>query len=95
MDIEGLGPAVIEQLFDRKWVSAPSDLYGLTVEQVSELNRMGEKSAENLMHAIEASKSRQRSRFLFGLGIRQYGSQNAEGPAACYRDIHSVPAAHL
>lgn len=78
MDIEGLGPAVIEQLVDRGLVKSLPDLYRLTKEQVAGLERMGDKSAGNLIQAIEASKTRGLSRVLTGLAIRHVGRRAAE-----------------
>lgn len=78
MDIEGLGPAVIDQLVDKGLVKSPADLYELTAEQITELERMGKKSAANLVEGIEASKQRPLSRLLNGLGIRHVGGHTAE-----------------
>ncbi|MFN3652796.1 MAG: NAD-dependent DNA ligase LigA [Armatimonadota bacterium] len=77
MDIEGLGPAQIEQLTARGMVRDAGDLYTLTAEQLLSLERMGEKSAQNLLRAIETSKSRPPARLLFGLGIRHVGESVA------------------
>ena len=71
MDIGGLGPAIIEQLVDRELVRGPSDLYELDADTLAGLERMGAKSAANLVDAIDSSKSRPLSRLLNGLGIRQ------------------------
>ncbi|MEO0079830.1 MAG: NAD-dependent DNA ligase LigA [candidate division WOR-3 bacterium] len=73
MDIQGLGLKLAEQLVKTGLVRDFADLYELTKEQLVELERMGEKSAENLLRAIEASKARPFSRLLFGLGIRHIG----------------------
>lgn len=73
MDIEGCGPAVINQLLDAELIRDVSDLYLLTKEQLVVLDRMGEKSAENLVKAIAASKEQSFDRLLFGLGIRHVG----------------------
>lgn len=78
MDIEHLGEMVIGQLVDRGIVKDFADLYGLTVEQLSELDRMAEKSAGNLVAAIEGSKTRGLSRLLNGLGIRMVGERAAQ-----------------
>jgi DNA ligase (NAD+) len=78
MDIEGLGPAVIEQLVDKGLVSSPADLYELAAEQITELERMGKKSAANLVEGIKASKQRPLNRLLNGLGIRHVGGHTAE-----------------
>ncbi len=78
MRIEGLGDALVEQLVDAGLVNSIADLYRLTRAQLLELERMGEKSADNLLQQIEASKSRGLSRVLAGLGIRMVGESVAE-----------------
>jgi DNA ligase (NAD+) len=78
MDIEHLGESVITQLVDKGIVHDFADLYHLTVEQLSELERLAEKSAANLHRAIEASKTRGLSRLLNGLGIRMVGERAAQ-----------------
>jgi DNA ligase (NAD+) len=78
MDIEHLGEGVITQLVDKGIVHDFADLYHLTVEQLSELERLAEKSAANLHRAIEASKTRGLSRLLNGLGIRMVGERAAQ-----------------
>jgi len=77
MDIEGLGPALIDQLVDSGLVRRLPDLYRLRVEDLAELERMGEKSAQNLVANIEASKDRGLARVLTALGIRHVGERNA------------------
>lgn len=73
MDIEGMGPAVIEQLIARELVHSPADLYQLTAEELASLDRMGKKSAQNLINAVEKSKSNALYRLIFALGIRHIG----------------------
>lgn len=90
MDIEGLGPAVIEQLVDRGLVSTPADLYDLTVDELVELERMGKKSATNLVDAIQGSKERPLSRLLAGLGIRHIGTHIAEVLAEHFEDMDAL-----
>ncbi len=77
MDIEGLGPAIIDQLVDKGLVRSLPDLYALTLDQLLELERMGEKSAQNLLDGIEASKDRGLARVLTGLAVRHVGERNA------------------
>ncbi|HEY8476924.1 MAG TPA: NAD-dependent DNA ligase LigA, partial [Chloroflexota bacterium] len=77
MDIQGLGEKLCRQLLDAGLVRDPADLYGLTREQLLQLDRMAEKSASNVLGAIEASKARPFDRVLFALGIRYVGSENA------------------
>jgi DNA ligase (NAD+) len=90
MDIEGLGPALIEQLVERKLVRTPADLYDLKVEVLVQLERMGEKSSINLVRAIEESKTRPLSRLLNGLGIRHVGSHIAEVFAQHYGAVDAL-----
>lgn len=74
MDIEGLGPALITQLVDKGLARDAADLYTLQMDQLTELDRMAEKSAQNLIQALEASKDRGLARLLFALGIRHVGA---------------------
>lgn len=78
MDIEGLGPAVVELLVGQGLVQTPADLYRLRVEDVEPLERMGQKSAENLIAAIERSKQNDLSRLIFALGVRHIGQKAAK-----------------
>lgn len=87
MDIENLGPALIEQLVARRLAPDPAALYDLTEETVAQLDRMGTKSAANLIAGIEASKERPLSRVLNGLGIRHVGGHTAELLAEHYGSI--------
>ena len=77
MDIEGLGPALVEQLVDRGLVLDIADLYELDTEKISSVERMGAKSAQNIINAIEASKQRPLNRLLTALGIRHIGAKTA------------------
>ena len=77
LDIEGLGDKLIEQLVEREQVKSPADLYALTLPQLSQLERMGEKSAANLLAAIEKSQNTTLPRLLYGLGIREVGEATA------------------
>ncbi len=78
MDIEGLGEALIEQLSDADLLSTPADIYTLTAEDITSLDRSGERSAQNLLTAIEKSKDNDLWRLIFGLGIRLIGSKAAK-----------------
>jgi DNA ligase (NAD+) len=93
MDIEGLGTALIDQLVDTGLVRSLPDLYSLTADQVIELERMGEKSAQNLSDGIEASKKRGLARVLTGLAIRHVGERNARLLAEEFGDIDELMAA--
>lgn len=75
MDIDGLGPAIINQLIDRGLIASYADLYYLDFDAVAELDKMGEKSAQNLKDAIEETKKRDLSRLLFAFGIRLNGQR--------------------
>ena len=77
MDIDGMGPAVLEGLVGAGWVHAPADLYHLTEEQIASLDRMGKKSAANLMASLERSKQNDLSRVVFALGIPNIGEKTA------------------
>ena len=78
MDIDGLGPAVLEQLVEENLVKSPADLYRLKVEDIIDLERMAEKSANNLISAIEKSKENELYRLIFALGIRNIGLKAAK-----------------
>ncbi|MEC9488192.1 MAG: NAD-dependent DNA ligase LigA [Halanaerobium sp.] len=78
MNIEGVGPALLDQLLEKGLVEDPADLYSLEKEELLGLERMGEKSARNVIMAIQASKERHLSRVIFGLGIRYVGSRAAD-----------------
>jgi len=95
MDIDGLGPAVIEQLVDRGLVRGPADLYRLNADTLKDLERMGEKSAANLVRAIASSKARPLSRLLFALGIRHVGQHTGEVLAAHYGEVDRLMAASV
>ncbi|WP_226567486.1 NAD-dependent DNA ligase LigA [Bacillus stratosphericus] len=93
MNIDGLGERVITQLFKEKLVSRVSDLYRLTKEQLIQLERMGEKSVDNLLRSIEQSKENSLERLLFGLGIRFIGSKAAKTLAMHFEDIDQLKQA--
>jgi len=78
MDIEGLGPALVEQLVDKGFVKDYADVYYLKYEDLVTLERMGEKSSKNLIHAIEESRHRDLDRLICALGILNVGSRTAE-----------------
>ena len=78
MDVDGLGETLVEQLVDHQLIKDPSDLYALDVNAVAGLERMGRKSAENLMAGIEVSRSNDLWRLIHGLGIRNVGASSAK-----------------
>ncbi|MFP4250289.1 MAG: NAD-dependent DNA ligase LigA [Armatimonadota bacterium] len=90
MDIDGLGEVVAAQLLDRALVDRPEDLYTLTAEQVAELDRMAEKSAQNLIDAIEASKSRGLEQLIHALGILHVGRTAAARLAERYSSLREI-----
>lgn len=93
MDIEGFGPAVTEQILGNGLIGDVGDIYGLTREQLGTLERMGEKSADNLLRGIEASRDRPLDRLLFSLGIPHVGERVARQVAERFRSIDGIRAA--
>jgi DNA ligase (NAD+) len=93
MDIENLGPALIEQLVDGGLVKDFADLYGLDVKTLASLERMAEKSAQNVIDGIEKSKSQTLGRLVASLGVRHVGGQNAEILAEHFGSIDSLKKA--
>ena len=93
MDIEGLGPSLVRQLVESKRITTAADLYSLRAEDVAQLERMGEKSADNLIRSIEKSKSNDLSKLLYGLGIRQVGEKAAKVLAARLGSMDALMAA--
>lgn len=93
MDIEGLGIAVVENLVKAGLVKTPGDLYFLHEEDVAELERMGKKSAQNLLSAIEKSKSQDLSRLLFAFGIRQVGQKAGKILAQRFGSLDNLQSA--
>ncbi|MGE6631639.1 NAD-dependent DNA ligase LigA [Bacillus sp. NPDC077027] len=93
MNIDGLGERVITQLFKENLVHRVSDLYQLTREQLIQLERMGEKSTDNLLRSIEQSKENSLERLLFGLGIRFIGSKAAKTLAMHFESIDQLKQA--
>jgi len=93
MKIDGLGERLVDQLVAKELVRDISDLYGLTREQLENLERMGTKSAENLLKEIEASRSLEFWRLLFGIGIRHVGERTAQILARRFRSIERLEQA--
>ena len=90
LDIEGLGDKLVETMVDQDLISTVADLYQLEVSQISALERMGPKSAQNLVAAIEKSKQVTLARFLYALGIREVGEATAQALANHYQALQSV-----
>ena len=95
MDIEGLGIAVVENLVNAGLVKTPGDLYFLKAEDVEPLERMGKKSAQNLIAAIERSKEQDLSRLLYAFGIRQVGQKAGKILAARFHTLDAIQRAAL
>lgn len=93
LDIHGLGDKLVHQLVERGLVQSVAQLYELTAPQLSSLERMGEKSANKLVQAIEDSKKQPWARVLYGLGIRHVGSVNAEAIAQHFSSIEALAGA--
>ncbi len=90
MDIDGLGPAVIKQLAEQKLLSSPADLYELKLEQLLSLERMGKKSSQNLIDAIEKSKKNDLFRLIYALGIPNIGLKAAKLLSARFQSMDAV-----
>ncbi|HCN99657.1 MULTISPECIES: NAD-dependent DNA ligase LigA [unclassified Methylophaga] len=93
LDIDGLGDKLVEQLVDAELIKDPADLFYLNKEQFSALERMGEKSAENLVNALEQAKNTRFARFLYALGIREVGEATARSLALHFVDLDKLTAA--
>ncbi|MGR5260930.1 NAD-dependent DNA ligase LigA [Vibrio astriarenae] len=93
LDVDGLGEKVIEQLVDREMVETPADLFKLSAGIITVLDRMGPKSAQNVVNALEKSKQTTLPRFLFSLGIREVGEATAANLAQHFLTLDSIQAA--
>src|SRR5690554_1362985 len=93
LDIDGLGDKLVEQLVDAELIKDPADLFYLTKEQFSALERMGEKSAGNLVTALEQAKNTRFARFLYALGIREVGEATARSLALHFVTLDKLTAA--
>ncbi len=90
MNIEGLGPALIEQLLDNRLATTIADLFTLSAEKLESLERMGEKSAANIIDALQKAKKNPLHRLIHGLGIRMIGAQSAKTIASAVEDISEL-----
>lgn len=95
MDIEGLGDKLVDQLVERELIATPADLFTLEVDTLAGLERMGEKSAQNLIEALERSKQTTLPRFLYALGIREVGESTARSLALHFGDLKPLQKASL
>ena len=93
MDIDGLGDKLVELMVDEAVIFSVADLYELTQERLTRLERMGKKSAVNLLDAIESSKSTTLAKFLYALGIREVGEATAQTLATNFGSIEKISSA--
>ncbi|MHB9025872.1 MAG: NAD-dependent DNA ligase LigA [Armatimonadota bacterium] len=93
LDIQGIGPALIDQLVENGQVADPADLFALTPDALANLERMGKKSAENVVNAIQAGKHPALARLIFGLGIRYVGETIADILAAHFGTLERLASA--
>ena len=90
LDIDGLGDKLVEQLFDENLIKNISDLFSLKIEDLIKLERMGDKSAENLIASLEASKKPTLARFIYALGIREVGETTAKSLSNHYGSLEAI-----
>lgn len=95
LDVEGMGDKIIDQLVEKEYVHTPADLFQLTPGKLTGLDRMGPKSAQNVVDALEKSKETTFSRFLYALGIREVGEATAAGLAAHFGTIEALEQASI
>jgi len=94
LDIDGLGDKLVEQLFDEKMIRNVADLYHLKAGQLGKLERMGKKSAQNLVNALQASKETTLARFIYALGIREVGETTAKSLAHYFGSLEKLKSAN-
>ncbi|EKC7174673.1 NAD-dependent DNA ligase LigA [Cronobacter sakazakii] len=90
MDVDGMGDKIIDQLVEKEYVHTPADLFRLTAGKLTSLDRMGPKSAQNLVNALEKAKETTFARFLYALGIREVGEATAAGLAAHFGTLEAL-----
>ncbi|MCL1077567.1 NAD-dependent DNA ligase LigA [Parashewanella spongiae] len=95
MNIDGMGDKVVEQLIDKELIKTPADLFKLTASMVTMLDRMGMKSATNLVQAIEKAKATTLAKFLYSLGIREVGEATAANLASYFKSIEALRMADI
>lgn len=95
MNIDGLGDKLVDQMIELGLIAGPADLYRLSVDDVASMERMGKKSAENLIEALQNSKHTSFPRFLFGLGIREVGEATARNLAMKFKSMDAIRSATL
>ncbi|MBV6526796.1 NAD-dependent DNA ligase LigA, partial [Ursidibacter maritimus] len=95
MDVDGMGDKIIDQLVEKECVHTPADLFKLTAGKLTGLERMGPKSAQNVVNALEKAKETTFARFLYALGIREVGEATAAGLAAYFGTLEALEAASI
>ncbi|MEX0352684.1 NAD-dependent DNA ligase LigA [Cronobacter sakazakii] len=90
MDVDGMGDKIIDQLVEKEYVHTPADLFRLTAGKLTGLDRMGPKSAQNLVNALEKAKETTFARFLYALGIREVGEATAAGLTAHFGTLEAL-----
>jgi len=95
MDVDGMGDKIIDQLVEKEYVKTPADLFRLTAGKLTGLDRMGPKSAQNLVNALQNAKQTTLARFLYALGIREVGEATAANLAAHFGSVEALKAADL
>ncbi|MFN7887851.1 MAG: helix-hairpin-helix domain-containing protein, partial [Betaproteobacteria bacterium] len=93
LDIEGLGEKLVEQVVEGDWVHGPAELFSLSLETLAGLERMGEKSAANLLHALDKARSTTLERFIYALGIRHVGESTARDLVHHFGSLAALQAA--
>ena len=93
LDVDGLGDKLVEQLVDEKLIAAVADLYSLKLNQIAMLDRMGLKSAENLLQALSVSKNTSLAKFIYALGIREVGEATARSLARHFGNLSAITTA--
>ncbi|HDS1211300.1 TPA: NAD-dependent DNA ligase LigA [Shewanella algae] len=95
LDIDGMGDKIVEQMIDKELVESPADLFSLTASALTMLERMGLKSATNLVQAIEAAKQTTLAKFLYALGIREVGESTAANLARHFKELDALKQASV
>ena len=95
MDVDGMGDKIIDQLVEKEYVHTPADLFRLTAGKLTGLDRMGPKSAQNVVNALENAKETTFARFLYALGIREVGEATAAGLAAHFGTLEALISASI
>jgi DNA ligase (NAD+) len=95
MDVDGMGDKIIDQLVEKEYVHTPADLFRLTAGKLTGLDRMGPKSAQNVVNALEKAKETTFARFLYALGIREVGEATAAGLAAHFGTLEQLEKASI